>query len=109
LKKIVRSEWRTVVLVCGKCTRKVNGGFGPKGTTPLVKALRKYAGKGKGRKAGIGAYEVPCLKICPKHAVTVIDGAHPDKWRVVPAGTPVGDVAEQLGLLGVGRNDLTAN
>jgi predicted metal-binding protein len=101
LKAIVRSEWRGVVLVCGKCTRKVKGGFGPKGTMPLVKALRRWAGKGKGRKARIGAYEVPCLKICPKHAVTVVDGAEPGKWRIVPAGTPVEAVAEQLGLVGV--------
>ena len=109
MKKIVRSEWRGVVLVCGKCTRKVHGGFGPKGTTPLAKALHKWAGKGKGRKAGIGAYEVPCLKICPKHAVTVVDGAHPDKWRIVPAGTPIGDVAEELGLFGRRSGDTGAD
>jgi predicted metal-binding protein len=105
LRKIARSDWRGVVLVCGKCTRKVNGGFGPKGTTPLVKALRKWAGKGKGRKAGVGAFEVPCLKICPKHAVTVIDGANPGKWRIVAAGTPVADVAAELGLVGLGSGD----
>jgi predicted metal-binding protein len=103
LKKIVRSEWRGVVLVCGKCTRKLNGGFGPDGTTPLVKALRKWSGKGKGRKAALGAYEVPCLKICPKRAVTVVDGAEPGRWRIVSAGTPVKDVAFGLGLTGLDR------
>jgi predicted metal-binding protein len=101
LKHTVRSEWRAVVLVCGKCTRKVGGGYGPDGTTPLVKALRKWAGKGKGRKARIGAYEVPCLKICPKRAVAVVDGAEPGKWRIVPAGTPVEEVAAGLGLVGI--------
>lgn len=100
MKPIVRAEWRAVVLVCGKCTRKVEGGFGEKGRMPLAKVLIRWAGKGKGRKAAIGAYEVPCLKICPKHAVTVVDGAHPDRWLIVPAGTPVAEVAAQLGIAG---------
>ena len=89
-----------MVLVCGKCTRKVNGGFGADGTTPLARALRKRAGKGKGRKARIGAYEVPCLRICPKRAVTVVDAADPGRWLIVPAGTPVAEVADRLGLTG---------
>jgi predicted metal-binding protein len=100
VKKSVRADWRAVVLVCGKCTRKVDGGFGEKGRTPLVKALRKWIGKGKGRKAGAGIYEVPCLKICPKAAVTVVNGAEPGKWLIVDAGTPVKDVADRLGLVG---------
>lgn len=100
MKQSVRSDWRAVVLVCGKCSRRLKGGFGADGRTPLDKALRKYAGKGKGRKAAIGALEVPCLKVCPKHAVTVVDGAHPGRWLIVPAGTPVAKVAAQLGIVG---------
>jgi predicted metal-binding protein len=103
VKRTVRSGWQAVVLVCGKCTRKVKGGFGADGRTPLDKALRKFAGKGKGRRAPIGVYEVPCLKVCPKHAVTVVDGAHPGKWLIVPAGTPVARVAAQLGIAGLER------
>ena len=98
MRRSVRSEWRTVALVCGKCTRKVGGGFGPKGNTPLAKALRKWTGGGKGRKAHAGVVEVPCLKICPKHAVTVVDAARPGEWLIVDAGTPVGDVAARLGM-----------
>lgn len=98
MKRQVRAEWRAVVLVCAKCTRKLDGGFGDKGRTPLVKALRKWIGKGKGRKADAGIYEVPCLKICPKHAVTVVDGAAPGNWLIVDAGTPVAEVAARLRL-----------
>ena len=98
MKQSVRSDWQAVVLVCGKCSRKVKGGFGADGRTTLDKALRAFIGKGKGRKAGMGAYEVPCLKVCPKHAVTVVDGARPGKWLIVPVGTPVAHVAAQLGL-----------
>jgi predicted metal-binding protein len=103
MKRTVRADWQAVVLVCGKCTRKVKGGFGADGRTSLDKALRKFAGKGKGkgRKAPVGVYEVPCLKVCPKQAVTVVDGAHPDKWLIVPAGTPVARIAVQLGIAGL--------
>ena len=99
----MRAEWRAVALVCEKCTRKLGGGFGEKGGTPLAKALRKWAGKGKGRKAGAGVYEVPCLKICPKGAVTVVDGNRPGEWLIVEKGTPVGEVAARLGLIGASR------
>ncbi|MDB5688386.1 MAG: hypothetical protein JWL91_262 [Sphingomonas bacterium] len=102
MKLSVRSDWRAVVLVCGKCSRKVKGGFGADGRTPLAKALRRFAGKGKGRKAPAGVFEVSCLKVCPKHAVTVVDGGNPGKWLIVPAGTPVATVAAQLGIRGAG-------
>jgi hypothetical protein len=52
------------------------------------------------RWASIGAYEVACLKICPKRAVTVVNGADPGRWMIVPAGTPAADVAAQLGIVG---------
>ncbi len=103
MKRTVRADWRAVVLVCAKCTRKAGGGFGNKGRRPLAEALRKWGGKGRGRKARLGVYEVPCLKICPKHAVTVVDGAAPGKWLIVPAGTPVADVAARLGLVELPR------
>lgn len=95
--KSVRAEWRKAVLICRKCTKKVGGGFGTKGRTPLVKALRAELGVAKGRKAAIGLVEVDCLKICPKHAVTVVDTARPGEWLVVKAGTGVADVAAWLG------------
>ena len=97
--KQVRSNWRMAILVCRKCTKKVGGGFGPKGNTALVRALRSEAGLAKGRKATTGVIEVGCLKICPKHAVTVVDTARPGEWLVVKAGTDVAEVAERLGLI----------
>jgi hypothetical protein len=95
----VRADWQAAILICAKCTRKVGGGFGEKGRTPLAKALRAWVGgPKKGRKARIGAVEVPCLKICPKRAVTVVDGARPREWLVIDAGTPVAEVAARLGI-----------
>lgn len=34
--KRVRAEWREVVLVCRKCSKKLDGGFGAKGNKRLA-------------------------------------------------------------------------
>ncbi len=92
----VRSDWQDAVLVCGKCSKKVGGGFGPKGTTALAKALRKLLDLGKGRKARVGVVETQCLGVCPKRAVVV---ARAGTWLIVPQGIDVARVAAELGLL----------
>jgi predicted metal-binding protein len=97
VKLSVRSNWSATILVCGKCSKKLGGGFGEKGKAPLAKALRKLGG-GKKRKADFGVIETRCLGVCPKGAVTVIDAAHPGKWMLVEEGTPIDAVAERLGL-----------
>ncbi len=94
----IKSQWTATILVCRKCTKKVGGGFGEKGKTPLAKALRKRAGKDSKRKALYGVIETGCLGVCPRDAVIVVDAAHPGKWTAVREGTPVEDVAERLGL-----------
>ncbi|WP_343046930.1 (2Fe-2S) ferredoxin domain-containing protein [Sphingomonas chungangi] len=93
----MRSNWSATILVCGKCSKKLGGGFGEKGRTPLAKALRKLAG-GKKRKADFGVIETRCLGVCPKGAVTVIDAAHPGKWMLVEEGAPIDELAARLGL-----------
>ena len=70
-----KAEWESTVLICGKCSKKVGGGFGPKGKTPLAKALKRIFGKG--RKASVGVVETKCLGLCPKNAVTLVDGRRP--------------------------------
>lgn len=96
--KSVRSEWIDTLLVCKKCSKKLGGGFGPKGKTPLAKALRADLGGRKGRKGMIGIVEVKCLKVCPKGAVTVVNGRLPESWVLVPPGTATDEVAMQLHL-----------
>lgn len=93
----LRSDWSDAVLVCGKCSKKLGGGFGSKGEASLAKALRKALKLGKGRKAAVGIVETRCLGVCPKGAVTV---ARAGEWLVVPEGTSVGRVALELGLAG---------
>ena len=96
--KTVRAEWNTTVLVCRKCSRKLDGGFGDKGRQSLVKALRACGGGRKGRKAAFGVVEIGCQDICPKNAVVTIDAAHPDKWLIVPRGADIAALARLLGI-----------
>ena len=93
--RTARSGWRDVVLVCGKCSKKLDGGFGPKRKRSLAKALRDALGV-KGRKAARGVVETKCLGVCPKRAVMVVAGAEPGAWLVVPEGMPVDAVIERL-------------
>ena len=95
----VPSHWRGAVLVCSKCSKKVGGGFGPKGKTRLAKALRELGNGKKGRKADFGVIETGCLKLCPKKAVVVVDAGHPRDWLLVEPGTSVEKVADRLGFV----------
>ncbi|GAA4763082.1 hypothetical protein GCM10023219_04200 [Stakelama sediminis] len=99
MKRHVRSDWSHAVLVCAKCSKKLGGGFGPKGKTPLAKALRKQLGIKKGRKSPLGIVEVKCLGVCPKNAVTVVNGTDSGMWNLVPKGADVDEVARELGLI----------
>lgn len=95
----LRAHWRASVLICAKCEKKLDKkGFGPDGKQRLSKLLRKRFAGGKGRKAGIGVASVKCLKVCPRHAVTIVDGARPRDWLIVQAGTPIEQVEARLGL-----------
>jgi (2Fe-2S) ferredoxin len=92
----LRSEWRGAIIVCGKCSKKADGGFGAKGRTPLAKLLRKTLGLKRGRKAPLGVVESGCLKLCPKRAVTVV--APSGEWLVVPTRTEAAEVVRALAL-----------
>jgi predicted metal-binding protein len=94
----VPTKWRGAVLVCGKCSRKVGGGFGPKGKASLAKLLRKRAGKGKAYRMPYGVVETGCLKLCPKGAVVAVDTRRPGEWQLVRPGEAIEAVAARLGL-----------
>jgi|TARA_R100000501_G_scaffold10060_1_gene19779 predicted metal-binding protein len=96
--RTVRSDWARALLICSKCSRKMGGGFGTDGKQRLMKALRAHLGTGKGRKSRMGIVEVKCLGVCPKNAVVVINGCDSKLWHIVPKGTAVEDLVEELGL-----------
>ncbi|WP_414903002.1 (2Fe-2S) ferredoxin domain-containing protein [Sphingomonas flavalba] len=88
MKASVRSDWQGALLVCRKCSKRLDGGFGPRGEARLAKLLRKAIG-GKGRKAPLGVVETCCLGVCPKGAVTVVDTRRPGEWLLVRPGADI--------------------
>ena len=95
---MILARWRGAVLVCRKCSKKLDGGFGPKGKLRLAKGLRKQVGLKKGRRGSIGIVEVDCFGLCPAGGVTVVDAANPGEWLIVPRGADLAALARQLGL-----------
>jgi predicted metal-binding protein len=87
-----------LVVICGKCSRKLEGGFGDDGTTSLAKALRRALHAGKGKRAVVRIVETKCLDICPRHAVVVTRGHAPSELLIVQRETDVALVVESLGL-----------
>ena len=99
--KSAKTEWKDVVLVCRKCSKKLDGGFGPDGDLTLKKALRKYLHLKKGKKGRKGALTVTsadCFDICTKGAVVAVNAAQPKKLLIIPAGADVFEVKTRLGL-----------
>jgi predicted metal-binding protein len=89
------TPWKTVILTCGKCARKMDGGYGPKGKDTLRTALNA-ALRDAGRRREIHVIETRCMGICPKKATTMLNTSKPDAIMTVHKGTAMGAV---LGLL----------
>ena len=89
------APWQQVALVCGKCSRKLRGGFGKKGRHDLAKVL-KEAAKAAGHRRVLRVMEVGCLGLCPKRAVSAIGMGQPGQVLVVPAGADSGAVLARL-------------
>ncbi len=82
----VQAPWRNVALVCGKCSRKLQGGFGKKRKQSLAQVL-KGALKEAGRRRELRVMEVGCLGLCPKRAVSTVTSAQPAHVLAIPEGT----------------------
>lgn len=103
--KPIKADWTDVVLVCRKCAKKLDGGFGPDEVQPLPKALRAAIARREGGKpmkkprrkgARVAVVEVPCLDICPKNAVVVIPAGRPGRWLSVERGTDLDALLDTL-------------
>ena len=84
----VATGWTDTLLICRKCSRKLDGGFGEDGKQTLRRAMRG-ALRATGQRGQIGLMEVACLGVCPKHAVTTARASQPGELVIVPEGTPV--------------------
>jgi hypothetical protein len=97
--QIAKTRLRDVVLVCRKCSKRLDGkGFGPDGDRTLKKALRKYLKAGKGKKAELVVKETDCFDVCPKNAVIAVNAARPKELLIVRPGADLFEVKAKLGL-----------
>lgn len=98
-------EIRTVVTaatrligICGKCGKKLGGGFGADGDKPLAKLLRRKAARARGKRAAVRVMTTACLDICPRDAVAMVDSAAPGTVLIVAERTPVARICARIGL-----------
>lgn len=96
MKHHVDANWSHAILVCKKCSKKLKGGFGDGGSKKLSKELKARLGSSKGRKGRLGVIEVPCLDICPKKAVMLVDSRKPGVWRIVRPDADLDALAGEL-------------
>ena len=89
------TPWKTVILLCGKCARKMNGGYGSKGKDTLRTVLRD-ALRVKGHRRDVRIIETRCMGICPKKAVTALNASHPDRIFTIPKSTGTDEAMAQL-------------
>ena len=92
------TPWREVVLVCRKCSRKLDGGFGRKGAETL-RAVLRVALREAGKRREVRVVEVGCLGLCPRRAVTVLRACQPGEMLAVPEGTAPEVVIGRIGLI----------
>jgi predicted metal-binding protein len=89
------TPWQDIVLVCRKCSRKLDGGFGKHGDAKLRTEL-KLALRAAGRRRQVRVVETGCFSLCPKRAVSVMRASRPGEILVVPEGTEAGEILRRL-------------
>jgi predicted metal-binding protein len=92
---IRETPWREIIILCRKCDRKLDGGFGPKRRDSLKKLLRE-ALREAGRRRQVRVMETSCLGICPKRGVTALQATRPGLLLVIPTGTPGAEAMHRL-------------
>jgi predicted metal-binding protein len=83
---VVPTAWEDVILVCGKCSKKLDGGFGPDRDETLARTLKQTL-RQNGRRRVVRVIETKCLGLCPRGAVTMLRGSRPGTILAVPGGT----------------------
>ncbi len=81
------TRWKTILLLCGKCARKMDGGYGPNGKHTLRSVLRMEL-SATGLRRQVRIIETRCMGICPRKAVTALNAAKPEAILTVPRKTP---------------------
>jgi predicted metal-binding protein len=80
------TPWREVIILCRKCGKKLDGGFGRKEKDSLKDVLSQTL-RDAGRRREVRVMETSCLGICPRDGVTALNAGSPGMIHVIPAGT----------------------
>ena len=88
----VQTGWRDTVLICRKCSKKLDGGFGKGGEQTLRTALRERL-RETGQRRAVRIIETGCFGVCPKRAVVACLGRQPERLLVLGEGADVGVLA----------------
>jgi hypothetical protein len=89
------TPWREVLILCRKCGKKLDGGFGTKRKESLKDVLRQ-ALRDSGRRRQVRIMETSCLGICPKRGVTTLNASHPGTIHVIPRGSDGAEAMRRL-------------
>jgi predicted metal-binding protein len=89
------TPWQSIILLCGKCARKLDGGYGPEKDATLRSALR-MALKDAGHRRDVRITETRCMGICPKKAVTAVNASRPGTIFVIPVSTPPAEALKAI-------------
>lgn len=89
------TPWNTVILVCAKCSRKLDGGYGDKRQKSLRTALNDVL-RETGRRRQVRVVETKCFGLCPKKAVVALNASHPNQMLSVPRGTAARATLDRL-------------
>jgi hypothetical protein len=83
---IIPTPWKTVILLCGKCARKLDGGFGHNNKRSLRAAMHTEL-KARGLRRQVRLIETRCMGVCPNKAVTALNAGFPGRVVTVPKKT----------------------
>jgi predicted metal-binding protein len=89
------TPWRNVVILCRKCGKKLDGGFGRKRKERLKTVLRNTL-RTAGRRRDIRIFETSCMGLCPKDGVSALNATHPGTIHVISAGSDPNDALRTL-------------
>ena len=89
------TPWNTIILMCGKCSRKLKGGYGPKGDATLRMALKREL-QDQGYRRGVRIAETKCFGVCPKKAVVTLNATSPGRLLTIPRGTDAGEALRAI-------------
>ena len=81
------TPWTDIILVCGKCSRKLDGGYGPDREDTLRSTLND-ALRARGKRRAVRIVETKCFGLCPKKAVVAVNASEPSRLLTIPRGSP---------------------